>query len=519
MPIKPFYFTFNLEGQDENKGAFFSEPSSALLINNMHFDEVGAFTSRGIGYSAYVNTLPVANIKSLGLHITSTQTPYMLIQNGTNLYQKNIATGVLSSALNGADVWTNNIQYFQLKDATYIISRDLNPRKWSPAGGYTTASGWPVHDGTNNYEKPKLGITFNNRGVFANFNGFPSHLVISETLKPENYTFTGSATTRAALIEVGTGDGGEIVALNSIYSPDSGVQNLLIFKSNGVWLLTGTNPDNYNITKINTGYSCCGPNSTVQVGKDVYFISNEGIYTIGTSADSGTIQPVLDGSTKIKPTFNTINTETSSNSWAIHLPWRKEVWFAIPSNGSALPNLILVLRYDQQTPIWTVRTNFDARCILFFNSRLFSGQTTGKVQEWFTANSYDGTTFNWEYKYDFFDFKQLMHNKRLRELFLYLDTAVTGSATTNETWQFDTGSKTWTTNPTITVALNSAYDTATYGASAYSDPSINFYKHKIPVRGNGQRLQLTVKSDTSLPCVFFGFSGSVQFGGLSRNHN
>jgi len=519
---KPFYYTFNLEGQDENKGAFFATPASAVLIKNMHFDEIGAFTARGIGYTSYVNTLSNNSIKGLGMHITNTLTPHMLIHHNTSLYTKNISTGTLSASVSGADTLTAKTQYFQLRDKTYILTSDYEPKVWDPTGGYAAATGWPVSDGVNSYSKPTRGCVYNNRAVFANFQGttkYPSHIVISETLNPAGFTFTGTSTTRGVIFECGTGDGSAIEALVPIYNTDVGAENLLIFKTNSVWLLTGTTPDNMNVTKINNDYTCVGPNAAVQVGKDVYFISTGGIYTIGNNAESGTIQPTMDGSTKIKASFAQINIASASASWAQHLPWRKEVWFAIPTGSSTVPDTIFVLRYDQEQPIWTQRKDFNALVPIKYNNSLYTGGSDGKVQEWFLSNTYDGTNFEYEYKYDYFDFKDLAKNKRLRDLYLFLDTAVSGVVETKEQWQFDKGIKSWTTLPTLTVSAAAAYDTAVYDTAEYTDPTINFYKHKIPVRGNGQRLQLIFKGTTSVPCVFFGFTGVVELGGQSRNYN
>lgn len=122
-------------------------------------------------------------------------------------------------------------------------------------------------------------------------------------------------------------------------------QSLVIFCNEGVFRLTGDNPDNFNLNLITDEFGCISHKAVVEFKNRLWFLDDIGIveYT-GSSYDQV--------SNRMTDTFNSMNVDAArQTAVACHVPERNEVWFAIPVGTSTVNNLVVV--YDYLANGWT----------------------------------------------------------------------------------------------------------------------------------------------------------------------
>ena len=189
----------------------------------------------------------------------------------------------------------------------------------------------------------------------------PSRLYFSNINAPDTWT-------AADYIDVNADDGDLITGLAVLKD------ELLVFKKNRVWSLTGFGTGTFTLANLNerlTGYGSLSHRSLVNTGNDVYYLSFLGgvphIRSIqrtryGTLVDGGVqsfdMETTLDGVSK-----------TALNNVAAGFDG-KRVWFAFTNSGGANNNLCLT--QDIITGAWSRHTGINAS--LFFTFAIASQQ-------------------------------------------------------------------------------------------------------------------------------------------------
>lgn len=511
--IKAFSFNINVEGIRESDGDFFKKPSSADEIINLHADKQSHFTCLNQGYASVIDA--GSGIQDIGSYFnTKYYIPYI---QGSSLEIYDVSA---SSKVSGTGTHTiTNADFVQFDEVLYITSSSASPKKWTGSGAITTVSGWPVN---TTYDNPKLSSVFVNRVVYANFSNHPSSILLSETEAPEGYTI-GTADTNAAIIAVNPGDGEEITALETIYNPSTNTAALVIFKPSSVYFLTGDTPNTFSLQQISNDYGCLNKRAVTKVGNDIHFMSKANIYSVAASIESGTLQPTVLSGGYIEDTYEEANfTNASDIMWCEHLPWRREVWYGIASGSSSNIDVILVYRYfteQDDAPLWTKKTSLEANCAVSFDNRLFTGDSVGDISEWFNTSSYKGETVNWKYTYPYYDFESLAQNKRIHDLYGWFFSITNQQIDVTARWEQSRGSRSRTYTIDVLKGGGVTYGSGVYNIDLYSESLGAVVKAKLPVRGNGQRVQLEVEGTSTATPTFLGLTGIVEFGYNSRMYN
>lgn len=177
--------------------------------------------------------------------------------------------------------------------------------------------------------------------VIAGFNPVPTTGGSGATI-----TITVNSATAQNFIDVNPGDSDQIMGL----APFS--DELLVFKKDTIWSITGFSGSTFSSTTIGTqntngrifGYGTVAPFSIVPVGNDVYFFSMLGNTPVIRSMRK-TINGITLGagviSTNIKGTLNNIT--LGSLSQIVGGFDGRYIYWAIPTNGSAINNEIIAL--------------------------------------------------------------------------------------------------------------------------------------------------------------------------------
>lgn len=522
--IKPFNLFTNISGQNEDTGIMTVQPDSAELIENMHFGKSGQWSALNQGYSHWNNHSDlIETYHNVNNFTSSDGTEYIVAATDEGVFAYDLSSGVYSQLIvaygpaNG--VVTTDLA--ALVDGLYYAANGKALRYWDGvSAGTANATGWPVINGSDSYDKPSRICSYANRLVTANFENYPSTLILSDDLDPTTYTL-GVSGTDGVVIPISPGDGEEITGLKVLMNPSIADQSLIIFKTNSIYSLSGNTPGTFYLYKVNGSYGAINQKSIVSVGNDIIFMAEDNIYSLTTSTQSGTIQPVALGSQKIKDELADIDKTLLYQCWSVHIPSRNEVWFGFPTSTTTTKILVYNYRKDGNEA-WSVKTGFNESCATVFNDQLFTGsRNTQYINKWFASSSKSGTGINWTYTYPYFNFQTQNQNKRIIELYAWFILNREETITFSYSWRNGGNTSTRSFSRTLTIpdASSSIYGTAVYGTAIYGGGEGTLVKVKLPVMGNGDQLQLSFEgtTGTSGP-VFIGCSGLVEYMGYDRSY-
>lgn len=178
---------------------------------------------------------------------------------------------------------------------------------------------------------------FHNYLFVAKTTAYPNRLYWSNLGDPT--TFSGSN-----YIDVNPGDSDQIMGLGQLQD------ELLIFKQNTIWSITGWSGSSFSSSTINTqnmnarifGYGSIAPGSIVSVGNDVYFLSFYGNVPHFRSLVKTRTANTLGGgiiSTDIEITMKRINKGALSGITGAFDG--RYVYWAIPVDGSSVNNYMV----------------------------------------------------------------------------------------------------------------------------------------------------------------------------------
>ena len=524
--IRPFAFIFNTKGINQKDGVFFIQPDSAD-IENLHVTKGGQWGNVNKGnehFSALIET--GSRIDSVGLYQNDAGNTYLLAASNGLIKHINTSTGAIVATVTSNNTAGNLVDFKTYKGQVYITEESMVPVKWD--GTTTTSlSVFPKTVAPDVYNKPKMLEVYQGSMVYAGFDGFPSHIAISDADDPDSITTVTSNDGDGLITGVNDGDGYAITALQRFYNAASNDEALVIWKERGVYLLTGSSPnpsgDFYNIIQISSEYGCLNKNCAVRVGNDIIFLDRNNIYSLTTALQNGTIQPRIIGGDRVQETLATLNVSQASKAWVVHQPAEREVWFGIPTGSSTEVNRILVYRYSSDgtaEPAWSVRTGMNTTCAVVANETLYTGTNGGYLEEWGSSSQYNGTGMAWRIRYPFYGFGDVVTNKRILEAKAWIKCKEDTTITVKNRWRHsDTFNIKTTQTQTATIADQEQYGTAIFGTASYADQSGALKVVPFEVRGYGSQIQIDVSGLTNETGVeFLGITGLYETGSPNRSY-
>lgn len=526
---RPFAYWVNNRGIDERSGLFSTPQGSASNIQNMHVSKNGEWSAYKQGYSALTAQMESgAKVTSLSTYRTSLGVDYVI--SAVNGKIKTIGTATGSETDIGTGFTVGNIVDMQTFDSLlFAADGGIEPKKWTGSGSMTTVSAIPVTVGSDTYSKPSIVEKFNDRLIYANFQGttkYPSHLVVSDVSAPDTITTTVGDNNGAAL-EVSPGDNQEIRAIRELYIPQTEESIALVFKDKSTYALRGYLQSELEVRLVNANVGALNNRCVVQLGNDLVFLDENNIYSFTTALQSGTLQPKVIGSENIKETLAQINLTQRSKAHAVHITHRQEVWFFIPTGAASEPDKIIVYRYPvlpDELPVFSVRTNVDHTAAVVLNREFFTGSQDGYIHKWFNSATYNGTGIPWLYKYPSITFDNALVTKQVLDLFAWFIIYENETIFCESQWKGGGNNTTRSVSKNLNLTGGgSTYDTAAPPAAVYdvSEYSAGFELRalKIPILGNGQLLDLTFSGTTQgFGPIFLGISGLVDYGQMARGY-
>lgn len=297
---------------------------------NIVYDTTQAVMSRK-GYNKLLTTALTNPIRGMFAFYQSNGTKQLLYGSGSNLYKYDNAGG--STVLTGAPAtFTANQQwdFDELLDNTYAANGTdplivYNGTSYSIANAAITAQYIKVHK---------------NRIYAANKNS--STLYFSDAGSPSSFPVNN-------FIQINTNDGQNITGIDDI------LDNLVIFKEESVWILTGeplgagntTTIGNLQLRQANSPVGCSAFRTICKVDQTLVFMHHSGIYALQNYS-------VVIISPDLQDTFMTgMNPGFIQLSWAVYNSLERKYILGYPSAASTTPDSAIM--YDltsKQYALW-----------------------------------------------------------------------------------------------------------------------------------------------------------------------
>ena len=531
--MRPFYMFLNTEGMDQRSGPMVAMPTSAELVQNMHSELIGAFSAYRQGFSRLTAQMEAGSaIDGMGWYTDDNGVDYLLAAINGKVKNIDPATGTITSEIATTLTAGNKPDFEVFKGYAYMAEASISPLKWNGTG-VMAATAFPLTVDSLSFDKPELCEKYSNRMVWGKFNGatkYPSHLVISDDLLPEVCT-NGTAPTDGIMVQVSPGDGQQLVGLKTfpILTESGSNEILLAFKTRSLYALTGDTPDTFAISLLSENAGAVNNRSIVTTANnDVLWLGEDGIYSLAMASTTSGVRPVAVGSKDVRDTLATLNVNHKDKCWAVHIPERQEIWFAMPTGSNTQCDTIIVYHYpmdQKESASWIIRKNTTQTAGIVLNKELLTGDNAGYINQWFNSSKYDTTGINWIYRNHYYNFNSQAQEKQVLELFAWF--LMYGPETMSFTTRWRGGGNNTEKTVSKTVELDSATGSvfgaiappaAVFGDSTFGEGAV-LKKVKIDVLGNGEQLQLEVSGTTSdTGPIFLGYSGWVEYLGQSRSY-
>ena len=302
-------------------------------------------------------------------------------------------------------------------------------------------------------------IRYQDRLIMAGLDGEPAKVLISGRA-PFNERFDLSFGGNFIQIEQDSGD--DITGLANFRD------RIIVFKQKSIWqiILTTEQIGNFFITTpvlqlITASYGCIAPQSIVAVENDIFFLSREGVNTLGYQ--SGYAFDVLRTnsiSTKIRPFFD--NLTTAQKEGAVGAYFKKKYVLAIPGYDKSV-----VL--DQERSAWMGPWTRDARVFDIYTDSnndehlLYGNDASVNVDEYSSTFSADsGVAISTSLRTRQEDFNEFELFKQIKELFLQFRN-ITGSANVNIRLEGRNG----ITSTAASFSVSSSFGASGWGADGW----------------------------------------------------
>ena len=213
----------------------------------------------------------------------------------------------------------------------------------------------------------------------------PSTLIWSGSFAPEDWPAVN-------YWDIRKGDGDKITGQIQFLG------ELFIFKRRSIHTLKGSSLDNFQLAEIDSRVGCVGPRALGRYGLQLYFISDDGLYT------TNGLKTVNLSEAKIPDTWATINKEHLHK--AVVGVWNDLIRFELPEGTSTYNNYSIW--FDPATQAFWPMRGINASCYELFNDGtkiiLYSGNSNaGYVDKQDTGTDDFGSAIYAFWKGKFYD--------------------------------------------------------------------------------------------------------------------
>jgi hypothetical protein len=305
----------------------------AVLIQNAYVSSIGALEKRA-GMTAVGDDTGSTAITGLTGWREDDGTKWILSTTGTNLRYLNSTTWdtMDSGFTTGLDT-----EYVIANNKMYIFNGTDNTHSWD--GASVVLNSGLVDLGSTTVPKAKYGMWWKNYMFMAgesDLNGttYPSRVWFSNIGDADTWT------TGTDYFDVGLSDGQEITGIGLLG------EYLVVFKRKSIYVLTGSGPADWrlsgtvnNLVNVENSVGCVSHRSIVQIGNDLWFMSDDGIRSLRRNEEGGSpLTGIVSGN--IQGTIDSLNPSALDKICATL--YDKRVYYAMPTGSSTYNNIVMV---------------------------------------------------------------------------------------------------------------------------------------------------------------------------------
>lgn len=316
--------------------------------------------------------------------------------------------------------------------------------------------------------------------------------------------------------DVGKSDGQDIMGIAPLG------EFLVIFKRKSIYIMSGSNPDAWrltgsvnNLSQIANGIGCVSAKSIVQVGNDLWFMSDDGIRSIRRN-EEGSIPLMGLVSGNVSGTIDTINWTYATKIAGVYFD--NKVYMAIPTGTSTTNNKVLVantmIQLDKpfNPHPWFVYTGWNVYCWNIYLSGSIpalhygDAKTTNVIRAESTdsdATSSSGIDFDVRGK--MIDLQVPEMKKTVR----FMKYGVLGSGNYNLDLYTSLDGNTWTFRQSINMEQGNTWGSAVWGTDKWS--YINETKAKVALKiGSSQVMIRFHNQGNDQPIMLYPFTLAIK---------
>jgi len=193
---------------------------------------------------------------------------------------------------------------------------------------------------------------------------------------------------------------------------------LAIYKRDRVYLLSGSNPDDFAIIPF-ADKGVYAAEAVVNVDNKQFFLSN-GIYALEQVGELNQIRLGSEISRNIKDEFGKFYKNLTSKSFVVHYPAKHEVWYFFPFDESGYFNKIWINDYLNHA--WYKRVlpqNITTACL--FDDIVVTADDSGNIYQEDFGNTFNGTPIEFMWKSAFLSLGNVFRRKLVDEFYFVLD--------------------------------------------------------------------------------------------------
>lgn len=193
---------------------------------------------------------------------------------------------------------------------------------------------------------------------------------------------------------------------------------LAIYKKNTVYLLTGSNPDDFAIVPF-ANKGATSSSGVVNVNNKQYFV-NQGIFALEQVGELNQIQLGEEITLNIKNEFDNFDRERFNEVIAINYEKKNQVWYFIPYKNDAYFHTIWINDYINKA--WFKRVlpqNITTACI--FKDDILTADNQGNIYKEDFGNTFNGSPIDFMWKSPFLSAGPSNIRKTVDEFYFIVD--------------------------------------------------------------------------------------------------
>ena len=338
------------------------------------------------------------------------------------------------------------------------------------------------------FAKGKYIADYYNHIAIAGNEAEPSLLYIYEFADP----------TKETIIEVSTDDGDRITGITSQQG------NLVIFKTNSIHVLYGTDPSNFTLKEVQPNIGCIAPKSIVNIYNRLYFLYRDGVYYF----DGFNVRLISE---KVSPSIRKISNPLKAvGAW-----YNQSYWLSYPEGTSQSNNSILVYNILHQS--WSKFKGLNASIFNNFDGAqdgqanigelYFGDSETGEIYQYDVGTSDDGDPIELIYSTKYFDLGQQEIVKTFRRVLV--DSISDGEIKIH--YDIDKGIKSGTLN---VVGFNNKpeynWGQVTWGELIWHVPKITTFGTSLPGGTYGSNIRFTIYDNSTNDAKIYGLTIQIR---------